>query len=110
VVSLGRLGRLVHLGTLPETRRVAFNPETHRRIRTVADRLVHDRRQLARDIASPSEVGAFARRAIQHPATRELVGVGLLFTPERYLPIGWAAGWATRRLSRRMTRRPENTR
>jgi hypothetical protein len=105
VAPLGKLGRLVHLGTLPETRRIVFSPETRRQIRVAANRLVHDRAQLARDVARPAGVGAFARKAIRHPATHELLSVGLLFTPERYLPIGWAAGWATRRIARRMGRR-----
>jgi len=96
---------LARLGTLPETRRVVFSSQTRRQIRAAASRLVHDRAQLARDIARPADVGAFAGRAIRHPATRELVSVGLLFTPERYLPIGWIAGWATRRIARRMARR-----
>ena len=104
MAPLGRLGKLARLGTLPETRRVVFNPETRRHVQVAARRLVHDRSQFVRDIASPADVRAFAGRAIRHPATRELVSVGLLFTPERYLPLGWAAGWATRRIARRMTR------
>ena len=106
MVSLGKLGRLAQVGTLPETRAVLLSPATSRRIRAAASRLAHDRLQYARDLANPGDVRAFAQSAIQHPATRELAGVGLMLLPGRYLPIGWAAGWVTRRIARRIARRP----
>ncbi len=105
MASLGKLGRLTRIGTLPETRRVLLDPATRRHVRTAASRLAHDRIQYARDLANPSDVRAFARSAWEHPATRELAGVGLMFLPGRYLPFGWAAGWATRRIARRVVRR-----
>jgi hypothetical protein len=105
MVSLGKLSRLAQIGTLPETRSVLLSPVTRARVRATASRIVHDRMQLARDLAHPTGVRSFAQGAVQHPATRELASVGLMFLPGRYLPIGWAAGWATRRIARRMARR-----
>ena len=104
MVSLGKLSRLAQIGTLPETRGVLQSPVTRARVRITASRIIHDRMQLARDLANPTGVRAFALGAAQHPATRELASVGLMFLPGRYLPIGWAAGWATRRIARRMAR------
>jgi hypothetical protein len=105
MVSLGKLGRLVQIGTLPETRSVLLSRATRRRVRTAASRLAHDRLRYARDLAKPADIGALAKGAVQHPATRELASVGLMFMPGRYLPIGWAAGWASRRIARRLARR-----
>jgi hypothetical protein len=104
MVSLGKLGRLAQIGTLPETRRLLLTPAARRRVRAAGSRIAHDRVQFARDLANPADVRAFVRSAVQHPATRELAGVGLMFMPGRYLPVGWAAGWATRRIARRMAR------
>jgi hypothetical protein len=105
MVSLGKLGRLVQIGTLPETRRVLLSADTRRHMRNAASRALHDRARLARDLAKPADIRAFATSAVQHPATRELAGAGLMFMPGRYLPIGWAAGWASRRIARRLARR-----
>lgn len=102
---LGKLGRLAQIGTLPETRALLFSPETRRQVRVTAGRLAHDRAELARDLVRSADVRAFAQGAIQHPVTQELAGVGLMFLPVRYLPIGWAAGWATRRVARRTNSR-----
>jgi hypothetical protein len=90
---------------LPETRRVLLSPDSRRHIRNAASRVVHDRARLARDLARPADIRAFAESAVQHPATRELAGVSLMFMPGRYLPIGWVAGWASRRIARRLARR-----
>ena len=46
------------------------------------------------------------RATIEHPATRELAGAGLLFLPVRYVPLGWAATWAARRLIGRIASKP----
>ena len=99
---LGTLSRLAQIGSLPATRELVFSPATRRHVRAAARRLVHDRAELARDLVRPADVRAFARSAIQHPATHELATVGLAFMPGRYLPIGWAAGWAGRRVARRL--------
>lgn len=102
---LSKVGRLARIGTLPETRGLLFSPATRRQIRVTARRLAHDPAELARDLVRPAAARAFAQRAIQHPVTRELAGVGLVFLPGRYLPIVSAAGWATRRVLRRVARR-----
>jgi len=104
MVSLGKLGRLAQIGTLPETRRLLLTPAARQRVRLAASRLAHDRIQYARDLANPADIRAFAQSAIQHPATRELAGVGLMFMPGRFLPVGWAAGRASRWIARRIAR------
>jgi hypothetical protein len=105
MAALAKLSRAAQIGTLPETRRLLFRIAKRHNVRATASRFAHDRVQFARDLVNPADVLAFARSAIQHPATRELTGVGLMFVPGRYLPIGWAATWATRRIARRVARR-----
>jgi len=53
---------------------------------------------MVRDIRTQLTSRDVLRSTIQHPATRELAGAGLLFLPFRYMPLGWAATWAARRM------------
>jgi hypothetical protein len=107
MVSVTKFARIARLATLPETRGVLLrNAAAYRRLPGLANRAAHDRAQLLREIVSPAGARAFARTAVQHPATRELANAGLMFLPGRYMPLGWAATWAGRRLIRRMGVRP----
>jgi hypothetical protein len=93
--NLTRLGRIVQLATLPETRGVIVGAMRSDAPRNLAWRTAHDRTALLRDAADPATARAVARTAIRHPATRELANAGLMVLPLRYLPLGWAASWAT---------------
>jgi hypothetical protein len=93
--NLTRLGRIVQLATLPETRGVIVGAMRSDVPRDLAWRAAHDRTALLREAADPATGRAVARTAIRHPATRELANAGLMVLPLRYLPVGWAASWAT---------------
>lgn len=96
-----RLGRVVRLATLPETRGLIVAAVHSTRLRTFARRAVDDRRALLRDMVKPANARRLAHDTVRHPALAELANVGFLFLPGRYLPLGWAATWATRRALRR---------
>ncbi|HEY2915604.1 MAG TPA: hypothetical protein VGI98_00130 [Candidatus Limnocylindrales bacterium] len=83
-----RLGRLLAVGTLPETRRL------------IAAGVRPANRRLLVQRARAERVG-LVREALRHPATAELANAGLLLLPLRYSPLGWAASWAIRRRARR---------
>jgi hypothetical protein len=103
---LTKLGRLVQLGTLPETRRFISEAARSGAVRDLARRASRDRVALAREVRSPANVRAFLRDALRHPATHELGSAGLLFMPARYIPLGWAATWGLKRILRRWTGPP----
>src|SRR5450759_1644179 len=91
VTGLGRLVRLVRLGTLPETRGLIVAAAHSETLRDIGQRAVHDRAALVRDLGNPSNSRDLVRSASRHPAARELASAGLMFLPVRYLPVGWAA-------------------
>ena len=97
-----RLGRVVRLATLPETRRVIIAAARSEALHEVARRAVNDRAALVRDVRRRAQARSLLRSAIRHPATRELAAASLLFLPARYLPVGWVASWAARRVLRRL--------
>ena len=99
--SVTRIARLVRLATLPETRGLIFGAAHSWTLRDIAQRAVHNRAGLVRDLRNPANARGLVRSAAGHPATRELASAGLMFLPGRYLPVGWAATWATRRVLRR---------
>ena len=96
-----RLGHLVRIVTLPETRGVIVAAARSQALRDIRQRAVHDRAALVRDLRNPANAGHLVRSAARHPATRELASAGLLFLPLRYLPVGWAATWVAHRVLRR---------
>lgn len=98
----GRFVRLVGLGTFPETRGLIVAVARSGSVRGLAQRAVHDRPGLVRDLADMHQAGALVRAAAIHPATRELAGAGLVFLPGRFLPLGWAATWAAHKALRRL--------
>jgi hypothetical protein len=100
--SVTRLGRIVRLVTLPETRRAIVAAARSDALHEVARRAANDRAGLVRDLRSRAKARALLRSAIRHPAARELAAAGLLFLPARYMPVGWAASWAARRVLRRL--------
>lgn len=91
-----RLGRIVRLATLPETRRLIAATATSPSVRLLVNRAVHDRSGLRQDLrrANPRQL---VRTAVRHPVATELASVGLALLPARYGPLGWVAGWAARR-------------
>lgn len=101
-----RLGRVVRLATLAETRGLIVAVARSTRLRTFARRAVNDRPALLRDLVAPSNARALVHDAVRHPAVAELANVGLVFLPGRYLPLGWAATWVARRVLRRSRSRP----
>jgi hypothetical protein len=105
---LPNLGRLVRLGTLPETRRLIAEAARSGALRDLTRRAGRDRAALAREVRNPASVRAFLRDAARHPATQELGTAGLLFMPARYIPLGWAATWALRRILRAWVDPPAN--
>ena len=98
-----RLARLVRVVTLPETRGLIVAAARSETLRDIAQRAVHDRAALVRDLRNPANARDLVRSAARHPAARELASAGLLFLPVRYLPLGWAATWVARRVLRRHT-------
>ena len=98
--TFSKIGRVVHLGTFPETRGLLKAAIVSEELRVLAGRAFHDKRGLTRDAADPRRVVAFALNAARHPATRELADAGMLFLPGRYLALGWLATSAGRRLVR----------
>ncbi len=99
--SLTNIARVARLVTLPETRGLLVAAAQSEALRDIAERAVHDRSGLVRDLRKPANVRDLLRSAVRHPATRELADAGLLFLPVRYLPVGWAATWAAHRVLRR---------
>lgn len=97
---LTRMGRVVRLATLPETRGLIIAVARSESLRRVARRAISDRAALVRDLRKPANARDFVRGAVRHPAARELASAGLLFLPGRYVPLGWAATWAARRVLR----------
>ncbi len=104
--SLTKLARLRQLASLPETRRVIISTVRSGHVQNAAHRAVHDRIGLARDLRTQVTNPDVLRATVQHPATRELAGAGLLFLPVRYMPLGWAATWAARRVLGRLGASP----
>lgn len=100
-MSTGRLARVARLATLPETRRLIIAAAQSATLRDAAQRAVHDRAGLLRDLRRPANVRDLLLSAARHPVARELASAGLLFLPGRYLPLGWVANWATRSILRR---------
>lgn len=99
--SLTKIARVARLVTLPETRGLLVAVAQSEALRDIAERAVHDRSGLVRDLRKPANVRDLLRSAVRHPATRELADAGLLFLPARYLPVGWVATWAAHRVLRR---------
>jgi hypothetical protein len=97
--------RLITLATLPETRRFVAAAARSDGVRDLVRRARGDRVGLLRDLANPAVPARLVRDAVTHPATRELAGVGLVFLPGRYLPVGWAATRLLRRALDRSGRR-----
>jgi hypothetical protein len=97
-----KLALLARLATLPETRSLVVAATRSDTVRDIARRARSDRAGLVRDLRDPTMALELIRSAATHPATRELAGVGLIFLPGRYGPIGWAAIWAGRRVIRRV--------
>jgi len=104
--SSRRLTRLVRIVTLPETRRLLGAAARSAAIRDVARRAVWDRAALLEQLRHPGDPRAAVRRAATHPATQELVDVGLVLLPWRYTPLRWVATWAAGRAIRRYRGRP----
>ena len=104
--SFSKLAKLRQLASLPETRRLIISTVRSGHLRNAAHRAVHDRVGLARDVRTQVTDPDLLRATVQHPATRELAGAGLLFLPVRYMPLGWAATWAARRVVGRIASRP----
>ncbi|MGB7587234.1 MAG: hypothetical protein WBM00_00840 [Solirubrobacterales bacterium] len=98
MTRLSRIGRIV---TLPETRGVIVAAVHSETLHDIAQRAVHDRAALVRDLRNPANLRDLVRSAARHPAVRELASVSLVFLPVRYLPLGWTVAWATRRVLRR---------
>jgi hypothetical protein len=98
--SIRSLARLRQLASLPETRRAIVSTVRAGHLQNVARRAVHDRAGMLRDVRDRATSRDVLRATVQHPATRELAGAGLLFLPVRYMPLGWAATWAARRVLR----------
>ncbi len=96
--SLVRLMSLAGVATMPETRRAVAEAVRSGALTDVARRARSDRRGLVRDLADPGSAARRLRRAIRHPATRELANVGLLLLPGRYVPLGLIAARLSRRL------------
>jgi hypothetical protein len=101
VTRLSRLARIGRILTLPETRGLVMAAGRSQTLRDIAQRAVHDRAALVRDLRNPANARYLLRSAVRHPAVRELADVGVMVLPVRYLPLGLAATWATRRLLRR---------
>src|SRR5450756_869325 len=99
--SVTRLGHLVRLVTLPETRGLIAAAARSETLRDIGQRAVHDRGALLRDLRNPANARDLVRSAARHPAVRELASAGLMFLPLRYLPVGWAATWVAHRVVRR---------
>ncbi len=101
LIHLSRLARLGRLLSLPETRGLVMAAGRSETLRDIAQRAVHDRASLVRDLRNPANARHLLRSAARHPAVRELAEVGVMVLPVRFLPLGIAATWATRRLLRR---------
>lgn len=86
---------------MPQTRSAIIAAARSEALRGVARRAVNDRAGLLRDLRNPGNAGHVVRRAAEHPATRELASIGLMFLPGRFLPLGWVASLAVRRILRR---------
>ncbi len=95
--SLIKIGRLVRIATLPETRRAVVAAARSESLRDIARRAATDRAALARDLMNPANAREVFRSALRHPASRELGSASLLFMPGRYVGLGWVAGWAADR-------------
>ena len=100
-MSTRTLARLRRLVTLPATRSLIIAAVRSPTIRTVAQRVAHDRAGLVRDLRRPVKVRDMLLRGARHPAAGELASAGLLFLPGRYIPLGSAATWAARRILHR---------
>ena len=105
-----RLGRMVRLTTLPETRALIGAAVHSRSVRTLIRRAVDDRRSLLRDLLRPRSARQLVQDTVRHPAAAELANVGLVFLPIRFIPVGWVATWAARRLLRGSYSRPSRNR
>ena len=99
--ALTRLGRVIRLATLPETRGLIIAAAQSATFRDVAGRAVYGRAALVRDLRRPVNTRDIVGRVARHPVTRELASASLVFLPGRYLPLGWAASWAARKVMRR---------
>jgi hypothetical protein len=107
--SLVRLMSLARVATMPETRRVVAEAVRSGALTDVARRARSDRPALIRDLADPRFAVGRLRRAIRHPAARELANVGLLLLPGRYLPLGLVVGRLSRRFGAGARRASEVT-
>ncbi len=96
-----RLARLRRIATLPQTRGLIVAAARSEALRDIAQRAVHDRASLVRDLRDHASARDLVRSAVRHPAGRELASAGLLLLPGRYLPLGWAATWAAHKVLRR---------
>ncbi len=99
--SVTRLASLRRIATLPETRGLIVAAARSETLRDIAQRAVHDRASLVRDLRDHASARDLVRSAVRHPAGRELAGACLLMLPGRYLPLGWAATWAAHKVLRR---------
>jgi len=100
------LKRLARAVTLPETRRLIRAAARSEAVRHIARRAVWDRAALLEELRHPGDPRTAVRRAAAHPATQELVEVGLVLLPWRYTPLRWVATWAAARAMRRYRGRP----
>jgi hypothetical protein len=98
--------KLIHLGTLPETRHAIVAAARSDALRDVTHRARSDRSGLVRDLAHPKKTFGMFRTALMHPATRELANVSYVFLPARYLAVGWAATRLSRRVLGRSGDKP----
>jgi hypothetical protein len=95
------VSRLLRIATLPEVRGLIVAVARSETARDLAQRARTDPAGLARDLRNPGTARDVVRNAVTHPATRELVTVGLVFLPGRYVPVSWVATWAARKAFRR---------
>ncbi len=104
--SFTRLLKVGKLASLPETRSLLASSVHSGQLQDAARRAVHDRDGLVRDMRAQATSIRALRSVVEHPATREIAEVGMLFLPGRYLALGWAATRATRKLRNHPAERP----
>jgi hypothetical protein len=102
--SMKGLTRFRRLLTLHETRRALVSAARSGVPREVLRRARSDRRGLLREWRDPSTARAAFWAVARHPATHELVDVGMLTLPGRYVRLGWHAARFANGLRRRGAR------
>jgi hypothetical protein len=107
--SITKLALIARVVTLPETRNLILAASRSETVRDVARRARSDRAGLVRDLGGlrdPAVARDLIRSAAAHPATKEMAGLGLIFLPGRYGPLGWAAVWTGKRAWQRILEPP----